>query len=204
MAQILRPDVILMDIAMPVLGGIEAMRQILAVNPAAKVLILSAHSDDEYIEHMTTVGAVGFLEKHTSTKILINAVCEVAKGNLFFSPAIAKRMANSKKLMSMCSYCKKIRDARNYWQQIESYINERTGTEISHTVCPDCYQHVVIPELAILKKEALAVCTRTKIWPAGPIIVKFSEERPDAAVSYGTKSTRALSRDSKETPLLAV
>jgi sigma-B regulation protein RsbU (phosphoserine phosphatase) len=47
----------------------------------------------------------------------------------------------------MCSYCKKIRDDRNYWQQIESYINERTGTEISHSVCPDCYQRVVSPSL---------------------------------------------------------
>ena len=184
MAQTLRPDVILMDIAMPVLGGIEATRQILAANPAAKVLFLSAHSDDEYIEHMTAIGAVGFLEKNTSTEILTNAVCEVAKGNLFFSPAIAKRMALTKKQMSMCSYCKKIRDDRNYWQQIESYINEKTGTEISHSVCPGCYQRVVIPELALLKKRALEVCTRTKIWPAGPTIVKFSEEPPDAPFSY--------------------
>jgi sigma-B regulation protein RsbU (phosphoserine phosphatase) len=58
-------------------------------------------------------------------------------------------------MMPMCSYCKKIRDDRNYWQQIESYINERTGTEISHSVCPDCYQRVVLPELARLKKDAL-------------------------------------------------
>jgi phosphoserine phosphatase RsbU/P len=58
-------------------------------------------------------------------------------------------------MMPMCSYCKKIRDDRNYWQQIESYINERTGTEISHSVCPDCYQRVVIPELDRLRREAL-------------------------------------------------
>jgi DNA-binding response OmpR family regulator len=57
-------------------------------------------------------------------------------------------------MMPMCSYCKKIRDDQNYWQQIESYINERTGTEISHSVCPDCYQRVVVPELARLKEAA--------------------------------------------------
>jgi response regulator RpfG family c-di-GMP phosphodiesterase len=57
-------------------------------------------------------------------------------------------------MMPMCSYCKKIRDDQNYWQQIESYINERTGTEISHSVCPECYQRVVVPELARLKKKA--------------------------------------------------
>jgi DNA-binding NarL/FixJ family response regulator len=97
MAHTLRPDVILMDIAMPVLNGLEATRQILAANPAAKVLMLSVHSDDEYIECMTAIGAVGFLEKQTATEILTKAIREVAKGNRFFSPAIAKRLAQGKK-----------------------------------------------------------------------------------------------------------
>jgi DNA-binding NarL/FixJ family response regulator len=91
------PDVILMDIAMPVLNGLAATGQILAANPAAKVLILSAHSDDEYIERVNAVGAVGFLEKQTSAEILTKAISEVAKGKTFYSPAIAKRMADSKK-----------------------------------------------------------------------------------------------------------
>jgi DNA-binding NarL/FixJ family response regulator len=96
MAHTLKPDVILMDIAMPVLNGLEATRQILAANPAAKIVILSAHSDDEYIERMSTAGAVGFLEKQTSAEILTQAIHEVAKGNSFFSPSIAKRMACGK------------------------------------------------------------------------------------------------------------
>jgi DNA-binding response OmpR family regulator len=57
-------------------------------------------------------------------------------------------------MMPMCSYCKKIRDDQNYWQQIESYINERTGTEISHSVCPECYQRVVVPELERLREKS--------------------------------------------------
>jgi len=92
----LKPDVVLMDIAMPVLNGLEATRQILATNPAAKILILSAHSDDEYIEHVTAVGACGFLEKQTSAEILTKAIIEVANGKVFFSAAIAKRMAATK------------------------------------------------------------------------------------------------------------
>jgi DNA-binding NarL/FixJ family response regulator len=92
MAQALRPDVIVMDIAMAVLNGLEATRQILAANRAAKVLILSAYSDDEYIERMNEIGVAGFLEKQSSFELLIQAIQEVAKGNIFFSPEIARRL----------------------------------------------------------------------------------------------------------------
>jgi DNA-binding NarL/FixJ family response regulator len=88
----LRPDVTVMDIAMPVLNGLEATRQILAANPAARIVILSAHSDDEYIERTTAAGVAGFLEKQTSAEILTKALREVARGNTFFSPSIARRM----------------------------------------------------------------------------------------------------------------
>jgi DNA-binding NarL/FixJ family response regulator len=93
LAQSLKPDVILMDIAMPVLNGLEATRQILASNSKAKVIILSAHSDDEYIERTRAVGVSGFLEKQTSAEILTKAIREVASGNTFFSPSITKRMS---------------------------------------------------------------------------------------------------------------
>lgn len=92
LAKALQPDVILMDIAMPVLNGLEATRQILAANPAARIIILSAHSDDAYIERTRSAGVAGFLEKQTSAEILTKAIREVAKGNTFFSPSIAKRM----------------------------------------------------------------------------------------------------------------
>jgi DNA-binding NarL/FixJ family response regulator len=91
MARTLRPDVILMDIAMPVLNGLEATRQILVANPAAKVVVLSAHSDDVYVERMNEAGVVGFLEKQTSAEILTKAIHEVVAGHTFFSPAIARR-----------------------------------------------------------------------------------------------------------------
>ncbi len=95
LAQTLRPDVILMDIAMPVLNGLEATRQILAANPAAKVVILSAHSDEEYIERMSAAGVAGFLEKQTSAEILTKAIREVANGKMFFSPTIARRLRDN-------------------------------------------------------------------------------------------------------------
>lgn len=88
----LHPDVILMDIAMPVLNGLEATRQILTANPAAKVIILSAYSDDVYVERMNEAGVVGFLQKQSSADVLAKAIAEVAAGGRFFSPSIAKRM----------------------------------------------------------------------------------------------------------------
>jgi DNA-binding NarL/FixJ family response regulator len=96
LAATLAPDVILMDIAMPVLNGLAATQQILAANPAARVMILSAHSDDEYVERTLAGGAVGFLEKQTSAEILTKAIEEVAAGRPFFSPAIAKRLSDGK------------------------------------------------------------------------------------------------------------
>jgi DNA-binding NarL/FixJ family response regulator len=92
MAIALRPDVIVMDIAMPLLNGLEATRQIRTAMPDAKVLILSAHSDDAYIDRVIAMGAVGFLIKQTSAQILAKAVHEVMAGNTFFSPQISKRV----------------------------------------------------------------------------------------------------------------
>jgi DNA-binding NarL/FixJ family response regulator len=97
MAKVLKPDVILMDIAMPVLNGLEATRQILTANPAAKVVILSAHSDEEYIDRMRSAGVAGFLEKQTSAEILTKAIRDVVKGNTVFSPSITKRMDSEQK-----------------------------------------------------------------------------------------------------------
>lgn len=96
MAETSKPDVILMDIAMPILNGLEATRQILAANPTAKVVILSAHSDDEYIERMRQAGVVGFLEKQTSAEILATALRRVANGEIVFSPSITKRLRDER------------------------------------------------------------------------------------------------------------
>ncbi len=88
----LRPEVILMDIAMPLLNGLEAMRQVLKAVPATKVVILSAHSDDAYVQNAIDSGASGFLLKQTSAHDVCRAIREISKGKTFFSPTIAKRL----------------------------------------------------------------------------------------------------------------
>ena len=88
----LLPDVAVIDIAMPVLNGLEATRQITRSVPSTKVLILSSYSDDEYVQQLTEAGAAGYLVKQTAATDLLKAIRETHKGNAFFSPAIAKRL----------------------------------------------------------------------------------------------------------------
>lgn len=88
----LHPAVVVMDIAMPVLNGLEATRQIRQFAPDAKVIILSAHSDDAYVDRMTALGVSGYLIKQTSAHVLSEAIREVQQGNTFFTPSISKRL----------------------------------------------------------------------------------------------------------------
>jgi DNA-binding NarL/FixJ family response regulator len=91
----LRPDIVVMDIAMPMLNGLEATRQILKAFPTTKVLILSAHSDAEYVEQVVKAGARGYLVKQTSGEVLAKAVRELHQGKTYFTPSIAKRLQES-------------------------------------------------------------------------------------------------------------
>ena len=92
LAKKLRPAVVLMDIAMPLLNGLEATRQILKDISGTKVLMLSAHSDDAYVDTALASGAMGFLLKQTSSHDVCRAIREVHQGKVFFSPAISRRL----------------------------------------------------------------------------------------------------------------
>ena len=93
LARKLEPAVVVMDIAMPLLNGLEATRQIRKCLKQTKVLILSAHSDDAYVEQVAELGASGFLLKQTSSHNLATAIREIKKGRTFFSPEVAKRIS---------------------------------------------------------------------------------------------------------------
>jgi DNA-binding NarL/FixJ family response regulator len=86
------PDVVIMDVMMPMMNGMEGTRQVLKNVPSVKVLVLSSYGDDDYVQQLTEVGASGYLIKQTAGDDLLLAIREVQKGNAFFSPAIAKRL----------------------------------------------------------------------------------------------------------------
>jgi len=91
MARELLPDVVVMDIAMPLLNGIEATRQILKERPATRVLLVSAHSEDAYIEQVVGLRIAGYMTKQDSALVLEKAIREAYKGNTFFSACISDR-----------------------------------------------------------------------------------------------------------------
>lgn len=90
----LLPNVLVMDIAMPMLNGLEATRQILLTNPLTKILILSAHNDDAYIEKAMALGVAGYLIKQTAFRFLPEAIREVHRGKTYFSPAMSKKFSS--------------------------------------------------------------------------------------------------------------
>ena len=88
----LKPDVVIMDIAMPHLNGTEATRQITRKAPAVQVLVLSMHMDESYVLQTLRAGARGYLLKDSVDADLIRAVTAVSEGKSFFSPSVAKMM----------------------------------------------------------------------------------------------------------------
>jgi two-component system, NarL family, response regulator NreC len=92
MAETARPDVVIMDIAMPLLNGIEATAQMLKRDPRIGVIILSMHSDEDYLLSALNAGAKGYLLKESAEVDVVKAIQSVSRGTPFFSPEVAETM----------------------------------------------------------------------------------------------------------------
>lgn len=88
----LKPDIVILDIAMPQMNGIEAIRQLTRKAPAIQVLILSMYSDEAYIVQVLQAGARGYLLKDSADEDLVKALTALSAGKSFFSPVVAKVM----------------------------------------------------------------------------------------------------------------
>ena len=141
--------VIVSDWMMPRVDGLELCRRIRA-KPGKDytyfILLTSLGATEENRRVAAEAGVDDFLTKPLDMSELWTRL-RVAERILNYTTQVRQL----EELLPICSYCKKIRDDQNYWQQMEGYINERTGSEFSHSICPDCYTRVVLPELDQLK-----------------------------------------------------
>lgn len=90
----LKPDVVLMDMAMPQLNGIEATRRVKARSPGTAVLVLSAYDDDQYVFAVLEAGAAGYLLKESSSRELVDAIRAIRSGEAVLHPAVARKVLN--------------------------------------------------------------------------------------------------------------
>ncbi|MCR4291090.1 MAG: response regulator transcription factor [Candidatus Scalindua sp.] len=88
------PDIVVLDITMPNLNGIEAMRQIKKLNQEVKVIVLTVHDNEEYVHQVLQAGASGYLLKESAVSDLVSAINAIKKGDIFLSPAISTVVVN--------------------------------------------------------------------------------------------------------------
>ena len=146
--------VVVSDWLMPRSDGLDLCRKIRARVGTDYIYFILLTSNDATEENQAAAADAGvddFLTKPLNVQDLWTRL-RVAERILRYTTQVRQL----EELLPICSYCKKIRDDRNYWQQIEGYISERTGSDFSHSVCPDCYQRVVMPELAQMRAAASA------------------------------------------------
>lgn len=137
--------VVVSDWVMPSVDGLELCRRVrgrTGTDYVYFILVTGKLPSEENQREAIEAGVDDFLRKPLVTQEIWMRL-RVAERILRYATQVRQLEA----FLPICGYCKKIRDDRNYWQQIESYINARTGTDFSHSVCPDCYSRIILPEL---------------------------------------------------------
>jgi sigma-B regulation protein RsbU (phosphoserine phosphatase) len=141
--------VIVSDWMMPGIDGLELCRRVrsrVGVEYTYFILVTAQDATEANQETAADAGVDDFLTKPLDVSELWKRL-RVAERILRYTTQVRQL----EELLPICSYCKKIRDDQNYWQQIEGYISERTGSDFSHSVCPECYTRMILPELERLR-----------------------------------------------------
>jgi CheY-like chemotaxis protein len=163
------PMVGLIDWEMPEMEGIEVCRQARALLelPPLYLILLTVRDSKQDIVAGLQAGANDYITKPFDKTELLARV-GIGKQMVLLQQALTERVAELKDallsvkqlggLLPICSYCKKIRDDQNYWQQVESYVGQHSEAKFSHSICPQCYEDIIKPqmvELGVDPDEAL-------------------------------------------------
>jgi len=148
----IRPDLVLMDIVLKgAVDGIEAAGKIQAILNIP-VIYLTAHADDNTLQRAKVTGPFGYIVKPFRERDLQIAIefalyksrMEGERNLLIHRLQDAlEHVRTLSGMLPICSYCKKIRDDKGYWNQIEAYLKEHSNTEFTHSICPDCAIKVI-------------------------------------------------------------
>ena len=133
LAQELEPDVILMDVNMPGIGGVEACRRILQRNPKQKIIVLTIHNEQTFPKRMLEIGARGYLTKECGVDEMISAIVQVHKGGAYIAPSIAQQLALS--LLPGNEHNPIDRLSRREFQVMLMISHGLTNAEISDKLC---------------------------------------------------------------------
>jgi phosphoserine phosphatase RsbU/P len=157
------PPLAILDWMMPELDGIEVCRRARSMHSPTPpyLILLTAKGRREDVITGLEAGANDYVTKPFNREEL-RARIRVGMRLVELQHSLADRvhaleeaLASVKQLQGLlpiCSYCKKIRDDQNYWQQVENYISQHSEAQFSHSICPDCYEHLVKPELDQLRR----------------------------------------------------
>jgi sigma-B regulation protein RsbU (phosphoserine phosphatase) len=157
------PPLAILDWMMPELDGIEVCRRARSMHSPTPpyLILLTAKGRREDVITGLEAGANDYVTKPFNREEL-RARIRVGMRLVELQHSLADRvhaleeaLASVKQLQGLlpiCSYCKKIRDDQNYWQQVENYISQHSAAQFSHSICPDCYEHLVKPELDQLRR----------------------------------------------------
>lgn len=158
------PRLAILDWIMPGLEGSELCHRVRQSPDLATLylILLTSKNKQEDIVAGLQAGADDYLVKPFDAKELrarlqvgvrvVQLQSELANRVKELEAALAQ-VEQLESCLPICSYCRKIRDDENYWQQLESYVEAHFGAAFTHSICPECYQKIVEPELAELRRK---------------------------------------------------